>query len=165
MISRQLLWPDYHEDEAKRDAERERLEAEAKKRRAKERQRQMMEQLAQQRQRFMAKIDTSELKDEKEESQKSSGGERPKAGSPKSSQPKSKVQSSASEYTCCHCLQQTAATESRPIGLVTLIQSSSVLAHKHESTNHLVLPTSQEEELLPPSWSDSLGKPLLPCAL
>ena len=36
--SRQTLWPDYHEDEAKKDAERERLEAEAKKRRAKERQ-------------------------------------------------------------------------------------------------------------------------------
>jgi len=63
------------------------------------------------------------------------------------------------EYTCCHCLLQTAATESRPIGLVTLIQSSSVLAHKHESTNHLVLPTTEEEEKeeLPPSWSDSLG--------
>ena len=46
-----------------------------------------------------------------------------------------------------------------PIGLVTLIQSSSVLAHKHESTNHLVLPTTEEEEKeeLPPSWSDSLG--------
>lgn len=45
------------------------------------------------------------------------------------------------------------------IGLVTLIQSSSVLAHKHESTNHLVLPTTEEEEKeeLPPSWSDSLG--------
>ena len=64
-----------------------------------------------------------------------------------------------SEYTCCHCLLQTAATESRPIGLVTLIQSSSVLAHKHESANHLVLPTTEEEEKeeLPPSWSDSLG--------
>ena len=38
-LSRQVLWPDYHEDEAKKDAERERLEAESKKRRAKERQR------------------------------------------------------------------------------------------------------------------------------
>ena len=44
------------------------------------------------------------------------------------------------------------------LGLVTLIQSSSVLAHKHESNNHLVLPTTQEEEdSMPPSWSDSLG--------
>ena len=42
---------------------------------------------------------------------------------------------------------------------MTLIQSSSVLAHKHESTNHLILPTTEEEEKeeLPPSWSDSLG--------
>ena len=37
--SRQALWPDYHEDKAKKDGERERLEAEAKKRKAKERQR------------------------------------------------------------------------------------------------------------------------------
>ena len=42
---------------------------------------------------------------------------------------------------------------------MTLIQSSSVLSHKHESTHHLVLPTTEEEEKeeLPPSWSDSLG--------
>ena len=51
-----------------------------------------------------------------------------------------------SEYTCCHCLLQTVATESRPIGLVTLIQSSSVLAHKHESSSHLVLPITEEDE-------------------
>ena len=52
-----MLWPDYHEDEAKKDAERERREAEAKKRRAKERQKQMMEQLAQQRRyRILKKI-------------------------------------------------------------------------------------------------------------
>ena len=44
---------------------------------------------------------------------------------------------SISEYTCCICQFQTEATENRPIGLVTLIQSSSVLAHKHESHNHL----------------------------
>ena len=62
------------------------------------------------------------------------------------------------EYMCCHCLQQTPATEERPIGLVTLIQSSSVLAHKHESTNHLVLPTTEEEQNLPKPWEDSLGK-------
>ena len=156
--SRQLLWPDYHEDEAKKDAERERREAEAKKRRAKERQKQMMEQLAQQRRRFMqaAKLDTQDLKDEPGSSKdsQSSPHKRPASKQPQVSEP----EPTTSEYTCCHCLFQTPATESRPIGLVTLIQSSSVLAHKHESTNHLVLPTTTEEEdSMPPSWSDSLG--------
>ena len=65
------------------------------------------------------------------------------------------------EFTCCHCLQQQAASEDNPIGLVTLIQSSSVLAHKHSSKAkpQLVLPTSpEEEEALPAALARSLGK-------
>ena len=147
--SRQALWPDYHEDEAKKDAERERLEAEAKKRKARERQKQMMEQLAQQRKKFAANIKATEeaSKETKTSSEKSKEEQEPTVEPPKST-----------EYTCCHCLVQGPATESKPIGLVILFQSSSVLAHKHESTNHLILPTTDEEETnLPPSWSDSLG--------
>ena len=41
------------------------------------------------------------------------------------------------EYFCCFCRFLTEATENRPIGLVTLIQSTSILAHKNESNNHL----------------------------
>lgn len=37
------------------------------------------------------------------------------------------------EYTCCHCLLQAPASEERPIGLVTLAQSTSVLGHKQVS--------------------------------
>ncbi len=179
--ARQSLWPDYHEDEAKKDAERERLEAEAKKRKAKERQRQMMEQLAQQRKRFMAKIESTtgggeNLKDFKpiDEHLKASNpvqdtltsaGSSSVASASSESHPgqgsssrDAVAKKKATEYTCCHCLQQSPAIESRPIGLVALIQSSSVLAHKHESTNHLILPISEEDEsTLPPSWSDSLG--------
>ena len=62
------------------------------------------------------------------------------------------------EYTCCHCLLQEAASEERPMGLVTLIQSTSVLAHKHVSNENLVLPTNaQEEHELPHALSQSLG--------
>ena len=144
--SRQALWPDYHEDEAKKDAEREKLEAEAKKRKAKERQKQMLEQLAQQRKKFAANNKATE------EASKEPKSETPKEQESTVEPPKS------TEYTCCHCLVQGPATESKPIGLVILFQSSSVLAHKHESTNHLILPTTDEEETnLPPSWSDSLG--------
>ena len=144
-----------------------------------------MAQLAMQRKRF---IEASQLAGEKTENEegeitgqdaKSGGASSSSGGQGKSSSPRKNTQgsdklgegsskteaedpqtgSTMTEYTCCHCLLQTAATESRPIGLVTLIQSSSVLAHKHESTNHLVLPTTEEEEKeeLPPSWSDSLG--------
>ena len=134
--SRQALWPDYHEDEAKKDAERERLEAEAKKRRAKERQRQMMEQLAQQRKRFMSKMGTEEnIKNEGEpsgqEAKMASSSSQGKSSSGKNTQGSDKhgsgsgkskstagAQSSSTmtEYTCCHCLLQTPATEARPIG-------------------------------------------------
>ena len=62
-------------------------------------------------------------------------------------------------YHCCHCKTEEPASDDRPIGLVTLIQSTSVLAHKHRSDEHLVLPTSDEEaaNLAPPS-SGSLGR-------
>ncbi len=170
---RKELWPDYHEEEAKRDAEREKQEAEAKKRRAKERQRQMMEQLAQQRQRFASKMSTNpastdepEVKDTPTEGTSNPGGKNKKEAKAKGGSKAGSVESDdgagatvkAKEYTCCHCLTQTSATEAKPIGLVTLIQSTSVLAHKHESTNHLVLPTSEEEEAsLPHALEDSLG--------
>jgi E3 ubiquitin-protein ligase UBR3 len=50
------------------------------------------------------------------------------------------------------------ASEERPMGLVTVIQSTSVLAHKHVSSENLVLPTnSQEERELPHALGKSLG--------
>ena len=148
------------EDEAKKDAERERREADAKKRRAKERQKQMMEQLAKQRERFIKASKNytdqeggpsgSSKLDEPGTSKDGAGGS--SSGSPHKSSPNKRAaaedqdqsqdrtstsRTSISEYTCCICQFQTEATENRPIGLVTLIQSSSVLAHKHESHNHL----------------------------
>lgn len=158
--SRKKLWPHYHEDEAKRDAERERLEAEAKKKKAKERQRQMMEQLAQQRRRFMqsSQMSASALLEDIGDTEKAEKASKKKAEKAATEGGSNDETLPPTEYTCCHCLMQTPANEERPIGLVTLIQSTSVLAHKHESTNHLVLPTSEEEEnALPPPCIDSLG--------
>lgn len=69
--------------------------------------------------------------------------------------------SSQTEYTCCNCLMHAPASEDRPIGLVTFIQSTSVLAHKQESTGHLLLPTSDDEAMLSASASDEpLGQQL-----
>lgn len=145
---RKQLWPDYHEGEAKRDEELEKKEAEEKKRKARERQRKMMEDLKKQRERFMKQqqgdisMDEDEVEVNQEEETKN-------------------VEEVEKEYTCCHCLMQSPASEERPIGLVTLIQSSSVLAHRHHKTCHLNLPTSdEEEETLRSAFEDSLGSEL-----
>ena len=144
------LWPDNHEV-----VERERCEAKAKKRRAKERQEQEMEKLAKQRERFIkdSKIYTDQegdpsrsskfqklgtSKDRAGDQLKSSANFRAAAEDKDQSQDSALTsQASALEYNCCICQNLTKTTEDRPIGLVTLIQSSSILAHKHESNNHL----------------------------
>ena len=162
---RKQLWPDYHEEAAKRDEEKERKEKEEKKRKARERQKAMMEQMAAQRRRFMqanpstaceepsksgaesasagsssaaatVNMDTSES--ERGEKEVSGAGDDAKAEANEEAAPEAK------EYTCCHCLLQAPATEERPIGLVTLTQSTSVLAHRHRETAHLVLPAADE---------------------
>ena len=120
----------------------------------------MMEQLAKQRERFIKASKNytdqdggpsgSSKLDEPGTSKDGAGGS--SSGSPHKSSPNKRAaaedqdqsqdktstsRTSISEYTCCICQFQTEATENRPIGLVTLIQSSSILAHKHESNNHL----------------------------
>ena len=100
----------------------------------------MMEQLAQQRKRFMSKMGTEEtVKNEGEPSGqdakmassssqgKSSSGKNTQGGSEKhgsgsgtssksSTAAGAQSSSTVTEYTCCHCLLQTPATEARPIG-------------------------------------------------
>ena len=249
VAERKSLWPHYHAREAEKDEEREREEAVAKKRRAKERQRQMLEQMAQQRQRF---IEGHKMQDSGVMEQEGATGRidqesnfptlnRSEAHSPFASNSSTTTQTSIStnhpehnqeiqsenshfaqihqgannsnitinatsgpvfeshstdhvhqskdskfshttnlgpegdgshsfrnrterpirpvqEYTCCHCLIEEPASEERPMGLVTLIQSTSVLAHKHVSSENLVLPTNlQEERELPHALGKSLG--------
>ena len=252
VMERKSLWPHYHAREAEKDEEKEREEAIAKKRRAKERQRLMLEQMAQQRRRFMeghkmqdsaameqdsgngkveqdsifnttnmttlpggsgtspftsnsstapqTSLPSTNTSEQSQEIQsehshsaqvhqganiplntsnsstpfgsQSSSNQPPNAGNfpdPHSMRSdgnnfqsfrsrSERVTRQIQEYTCCHCLLQEAASEERPMGLVTLIQSTSVLAHKHVSNENLVLPTNaQEEHELPHALSKSLG--------
>ncbi len=179
---RKQLWPHYHAQEARRDEEMEKREAEEKKRRAKERQRKMMEQLAAQRRRFMesnamgasssssASAPTTEAAETaKEGTAENSGGDSAEAAASGRRGSKAGRAGSATgaaaaaveEYTCCHCLSSAPASEDRPIGLVALIQSTSVLAHRHHKTGHLALPTSEEEEeRLRQAFEGSLGTEL-----
>merc|ERR1719189_1586426 len=50
-----------------------------------------------------------------------------------------------SEYYCVHCHQSQASSEEKPMGLVVLLQATSVLGHKHRDSQGLVLPTAPEE--------------------
>ena len=196
---RQSLWPHYFARNSDRDADQEREKAAAALRRAKakEQQRKIMEQMAQQRKRFMENMETSGVKmDDIETPPPSSSGASDvtaAAADPMSSSSEAGSQDpyynrtglidletirksgiptreatprrNAEEFTCCHCLVSQPASEKSPIGLVTLIQPTSVLAHKHGAKNrpHLVLPTSPEEEReLPKALADSLGIAIMP---
>ncbi|KAM4698256.1 LOW QUALITY PROTEIN: E3 ubiquitin-protein ligase UBR3 [Rhinophrynus dorsalis] len=50
-------------------------------------------------------------------------------------------------YDCVICGQSGPSTEDRPIGLVVLLQASSVLGHRRKSTEPKKLPTTEEEQI------------------
>jgi len=168
---RKQIWPQCHEQEARVQEEQEKREAEAKKKRARDRKRQMMEQLAAQRRRFMESNSMSAPTASPAASASANVAdmdERPSSPSAgKTDSPSAMDESSApevKEYTCCHCLSTGPASEDRPIGLVALIQSSSVLAHRHHRDHRasdLSLPVSTEdEERLKAAFEGSLGAEL-----
>ena len=49
------------------------------------------------------------------------------------------------EYDCVHCHQTQPSTNDQPMGLVVLLQATSVLGHKHKANAGLVLPVREEE--------------------
>ncbi len=119
--SRRRLWPKDAEDEEERQrAEAE--EKEEKKRRAKARQDRMMEDMKKRQNIWMEKAKNeldSEIPnpflDQAEESNSSDPGD---------------IQIKAVEYDCVICNQTGPSTPSNPIGLIILLQASSLLAHR-----------------------------------
>ena len=62
------------------------------------------------------------------------------------------------EYVCVLCHQSQASSEDRPMGLVVVLQTTSVLGHKkRQDSAGLVLPTSEEEETSAPYVEESLA--------
>ena len=49
------------------------------------------------------------------------------------------------EYDCVHCHGTQPSTQDQPMGLVVLLQATSVLGHKHKTSEGLVLPVREEE--------------------
>ena len=124
-ITRAQLWPTQHAREAMEDLEQERDETEARKRRARERKEKMMKDFAERQQRFMRHVEeTEDITD-------------------KDSDPETTTV--RKEYDCVHCHQTQPSTLDKPMGLVVLMQATSVLGHKHHSNEHLSLPVREEE--------------------
>ena len=127
-VTRTQLWPTQHAREAELDIRQEQEQAEARRRRARERQARMMREFAERQQRFMrTAMETQGEEGEEEEEEPASSAIR------------------HSEYYCVHCHQSQASTEEKPMGLVVLLQATSVLGHKHRDSQGLVLPTAPEE--------------------
>lgn len=132
------LWPTQEGEHGKADEqEQEREEIETRKRRrAKERQAKLMKEYAERQQRFMRNVEKSEdMADQVTE-------------------PETTVVSK--EYTCVHCHQTQPSTLDKPVGLVVLLQATSVLGHQHQDTAHLHL-NVKEEDHLRPKVNDSLA--------
>ncbi|XP_074027443.1 ubr3 ubiquitin ligase isoform X2 [Leptinotarsa decemlineata] len=121
--TRLKLWPNQKErEEAKR--QREESEREERRRRAKERQEKLMKEFANKQKQFMEKaMETDQNIDmEAEELVKQQ------------------------EYDCVICSQSTPSTEDHPMGLVVLIQATSVIGHRRrQGQERPVLPTCEDE--------------------
>ncbi|XP_023311445.1 E3 ubiquitin-protein ligase Ubr3 isoform X2 [Anoplophora glabripennis] len=123
--TRMKLWPSQEErEEAKK--QRENKEREERRRRAKERQQKLMAEFANKQKQFMEKaMEIDENSDNMEE----------------------EVLVSKQEYDCVICNQSTPSTEEKPMGLVVLIQATSVIGHRRRygQPERSVLPTCEEE--------------------
>ncbi|KAI4457238.1 ubiquitin ligase e3 alpha-related [Holotrichia oblita] len=125
--TRNKLWPKQQECEEEQKENREREE---RRRRAKERQQKLMAEFASKQKQFMEKAmesedGTSEMDWAAEE----------------------EVLISTKEYDCVICSQSTPSTEDKPMGLVVLVQATSVTGHRRKQgyTERATLPTCDEE--------------------
>nr|XP_034188211.1 E3 ubiquitin-protein ligase Ubr3 isoform X2 [Osmia lignaria] len=132
--ARNKLWPRMQECEYKQ-REKEHREREERRRRAKERQQKLMAEFANKRKQFMEKaMKTDEAGvssmdwDQEENTAKLT---------------------SKKEYDCVICNQTSPSTEDKPMGLVVLVQATSVIGHERQQTERLPLPTSDDDPPIP----------------
>ncbi|XP_033303152.1 E3 ubiquitin-protein ligase Ubr3 isoform X1 [Bombus bifarius] len=132
--ARNKLWPSMQESEDKQ-REKEDREREERRRRAKERQQKLMAEFANKRKQFMEKaMETDEAGvsgmdwDQKDNATKLT---------------------SKKEYDCVICSQSSPSTEDNPMGLVVLVQGTSVIGHERQQPDRLLLPTSDDDPLIP----------------
>lgn len=129
--TRDKLWPRKREEGEEEKREREEKEREERRRRAKERQQKLMAEFASRQRQFMEKA--METDDEGMVGMDWSEEE-------------STLLASKQEYDCVICNQTTPSTEEKPMGLVVLVQATSVVGHKRRFSEAPILPTNEEEK-------------------
>ncbi|KAJ8969229.1 hypothetical protein NQ317_002184, partial [Molorchus minor] len=126
--ARLKLWPSREErEEAKK--QRENKERDERRRRAKDRQQKLMQEFANKQKQFMEKaMEANENAEGMDE----------------------EILVSKQEYDCVICNQSTPSTEEKPMGLVVLIQATSVIGHRRRygQPERSVLPTCEDEREL-----------------
>ncbi|XP_012275050.1 E3 ubiquitin-protein ligase Ubr3 isoform X2 [Orussus abietinus] len=132
--TRNRIWPRMQESEHMQ-REREDREKEERRRRAKERQQKLMAEFANKQKQFMEKaMETDEAGVSDMEWDQES---------------KPTKMASKKEYDCVICNQTTPSTEDKPMGLVVLVQATSVIGHERQQSERLVLPTSDDDRPIP----------------
>jgi E3 ubiquitin-protein ligase UBR3 len=121
---REKLWPRKAEDEEELRA-REEKEKESRRRKAKERQSKLMAEFAKKQQQFMEKAMTKEYNEDAGMADGSSSDSFSTPAADESSEAIKPI-----EYDCVICNQTSASTVDNPVGLVILLQPSSVLGHR-----------------------------------
>ncbi|ODN00342.1 E3 ubiquitin-protein ligase UBR3 [Orchesella cincta] len=151
--AREKLWPRKKLEAEEETKLREEREKEERRRKARERQSKLMAEFAKKQQMFMAKAMTEEFVESSAPTSTSGDGlgadssytdlpgmEGMGIGSPSST-------IKPIEYDCVICGQTTPSTSDNPVGLVTLLQPSSVLGHRQKAgSSASFLPTTAEEE-------------------
>lgn len=126
---RERLWPNQRERQAEQKV-REAVEKEERRKRARERQMKMMQDFANKQKQFMQAANAANnletgMEDEEELYEE---------------QPREK------EYDCIICNCTTPSTDTNPIGLIVLVESSGIVGHRRRNIERLSLPLSFETD-------------------
>lgn len=120
------LWPNQREKQAEQKA-KENKEKEERSKRARDRQQKLMQEFAHKQKKFMEQtaedMDCGDEDDVEEQREK--------------------------EYVCIICNMTSPSTESNPVGLVVLVESSGVIGHRRKCGERFLLPLSDEEQQRP----------------
>ncbi|EGI67359.1 E3 ubiquitin-protein ligase UBR3 [Acromyrmex echinatior] len=133
--TRNKLWPRMQECEEDEQREKENREREERRKRAKERQQKLMAEFANKQKQFMEKAMETEDADA--------------SGMDWDQEENETKLTSKKEYDCVICNQTTPSSEDKPMGLVVLVQATSIIGHERQQSDRLVLPTSDEDPPIP----------------
>lgn len=125
---RQKLWPNQRERQAEQKA-REAKEKDERTKKARERQQKLMEEFADRQKQFMATEGKMMEGIEDDEIDVEEAREK--------------------EYDCIICNRTGPSLESNPIGLVVLVESSSIVGHRRKTPNRFPLPVCDEDKAIP----------------